>query len=114
MENLNIIGASIEDAHLSAGLVNRQVLPNTLRRKRVNPKGSTEEILASWASVLKELLELNADKNPYIGIGLPNACLYDEGVFLGSDPERYRSFYNQNLNSLLVKALIFRLQISDY
>jgi len=104
MSNSIIVGAAIEDSYISAGLVNletRQLIDNTLRRKRVNPQGSIKEINANWASVLNEVVGLLPEGEKNIGVGIPGPCDYDSGFFLSNDMDRYGSLYRLNIKELL-------------
>jgi glucokinase len=94
-----IIGINIEDNHISIGLVDiesRKILSNTVQRKRVNPSGSAEQIIATWTSVLKEVSQ-NCEN---IGIGLPGLCDYETGTMLMNDAGRYNGLYQQSLKKI--------------
>ena len=108
MVNSISIGASVEDSYFSAGLVNlesRELIDNSLRRKRINPKGSPEEIISGWAGVLQEIMQIHPMRTIRIGMGIPGNCEYKSGIFLGKDKERYGSLYGQNIKELLAKKL---------
>ncbi|WP_423147660.1 ROK family protein [Rubrolithibacter danxiaensis] len=102
MNNEIVIGVAIEDAHISAGIVDletRKVIGSSLQRKRVNPSGSADEIISSWAKVLKDVA--GSASKVKLGIGLPGLCEYDTGVYLMNDKGRYDSLYKSNLKELL-------------
>lgn len=108
MNNLVIVGAAIEDKYISAGLVDfieRQVIPNTLRRKRVDPKAPADEIIAKWVECIQDVLNLKPFTELRLGIGIPNKIDYESGVYLDNDPSRYGSLYQQNIKALLGEAL---------
>ena len=103
MENL-IIGVNIEDNHISAGLVNmetRKVVSGSVQRKRVDPMGSADAIIASWTNVIKEI----AGESKKIGIGLPGLCDYNEGVYLHNAVARYQSLYKYNFKDIFSQAI---------
>ncbi|HEY0056238.1 MAG TPA: ROK family protein [Pedobacter sp.] len=94
-----IIGINIEDNHISIGLVDiesRKILSNTVQRKRVNPSGSAEQIIATWTTALKEVAQ-NCEN---IGIGLPGLCDYVTGTMLMNDAGRYNGLYQQSLKKI--------------
>ncbi len=94
-----IIGINIEDNHISIGLVDiesRKILSNTVQRKRVNPSGSAEQIIATWSTALKEVAQ-NCEN---IGIGLPGLCDYETGTMLMNDAGRYNGLYQQSLKRI--------------
>lgn len=108
MTNTIAIGAVIEDTYLSAGLVDlnsRSIIPGTVRRKKVNPKGLSSEIITDWSHTLKEVLTLNSQDIRQIGIGIPGAVDYLSGYYLNDDKSRYGSLYKQNIIELLSKEL---------
>jgi len=108
MDNLVIVGAAIEDKYISAGVVDfveRKVVSNTLRRKRVDPQGSVEDIINKWVECLKEVLSFHPLAELRLGIGIPNLMDYDSGIYLDNDPKRYGSLYKQNIKQLLANHL---------
>jgi len=108
MENLVIAGAAIEDKYISAGLVDfveRQVIPNTLRRKRVDPKASADEIIEKWVECIRDVLSLKPAAEVRLGIGIPNQIDFESGVYLDNDPNRYGCLYQQNIKYLLAEGL---------
>ncbi|MBC8052855.1 MAG: ROK family protein [Sphingobacteriaceae bacterium] len=99
-----IIGVNIEDNHISVGLVNietRKVLTETVQRKRVDPTGSADQIIATWSKVLQEV----AGGSKQIGIGVPGLCDYNTGVYLHKDTNRYFSLYKSNLKEIFSSAI---------
>jgi glucokinase len=108
MEKSLAIGAIIEDSCISAGLVNletRKIVDETLRQSRINPKGSSKEIISSWVNVLKEVARFNTNGTLQIGMGIPGACDYESGVFKANDMDRYGSLYNKNIKELVAAEL---------
>ncbi|WP_207424939.1 ROK family protein [Desertivirga brevis] len=108
MDKLTFIGAAVEDQYISAGIVDfteRKVATNTLRRKRVDPRATSEEIINKWADCLSEVLSLNKDGEVRIGLGIPNLVDYQSGVYLDTDPNRYGSLKGQNIKKLLAGKL---------
>ena len=97
--NEPIIGVNIEDNHISVGLVNietRKIVPNSVQRKRIDPLGSADQIIATWSKVLKDV----AGNSKKIGISLPGVCDYETGVFHGVTGNRYDSLKNQNFKEV--------------
>ena len=107
--NNQIIGVSIEDSHISAGLVDfsaRKVIPGSLKRKRINNNGSADEIISAWAKTLNEVSLQNITEGDKIGIGMPGVFNYETGVLLQKiNGGRYSGLYQQNLKELLASQL---------
>jgi glucokinase len=108
MDDLAIVGAAIEDKYISAGLVDftdRKVVPNTLRRKRVDPGASADEIIEKWVECIRDVMNLTPEKDLRIGIGIPNLIDYESGLYLDNNPKRYGSLYQKNIKNLLGEQL---------
>jgi len=108
MEKPIIVGACIEDTFISAGLVDlesRGLVPNSLRRKRVNPAGSKEDIISAWSGVLKEVMSIPGFSPCKIGIGIPGPVEYEKGIYHTDSKERYGSLDNENIRQLLAAQL---------
>lgn len=107
-DELIIIGAAIEDRYISAGIVDfktRRVIDKTLRRKRVDPAGSANEIINAWSECFQEVLTLKTSDSIRIGMGIPNLLDYENGIYLSNDPKRYGSLYRLNLKQILGSKL---------
>ncbi|WP_207423024.1 ROK family protein [Desertivirga brevis] len=104
MDKPIVVGACIEDAFISAGLVNlesRELVQSSLRRKRVNPSGSKEEIISAWSGVLKEVMSMPGFSSGKVGIGIPGPVEYEEGIYHTLNKDRYGNLENQNVKQLL-------------
>jgi glucokinase len=115
MDLLSTVGAVIEDSYISAGIVDlnsRKVLQESVRRKRVNPLGSADAILESWAAVLSEVLALLPSSEKKIGIGIPGPADYASGIYLNSEERRYGKLFQVNvINELSTRLNSFSPQI---
>jgi len=108
MANSLTIGAVIEDNYISAGLVNldtRLAISETVRRKRINPSGTADDIISAWGNVLRDVINLNTTGVNQIGIGLPGPVDYSSGYFLSNDAGRYGSLHKRNIIDLLKSEL---------
>jgi len=108
MSNILIVGAAVEDKYISAGIIDftdRIVTGNSLRRKRVDPKGSANDIIEKWAECIKEVIETRDPSTIRLGIGIPNLIDYEAGIYLDNDPTRYGSLCNKNIKALLGEKL---------
>jgi len=108
MEKPIIVGACIEDTFISAGLVDlelRTVVPNSLKRKRVNPIGSKEDIISAWSGVLKDVMSIPDFSPSKIGIGIPGPVEYGSGIYHTNDKNRYGNLDNGNIRQLLAEQL---------
>ncbi|MDB5012747.1 MAG: hypothetical protein JWQ25_949 [Daejeonella sp.] len=103
-----IIGAAIEDSHISVGLVDfetRKVVRQTVQRLKVDPFGTADQIIATWAKALKQVTESNEIDNVSVGISIPGVCNYETGVLSSINGNRYRSLYGSNLKALVSSEL---------
>lgn len=108
MSDFVIVGVAIEDKYISAGIVDfveRKVVNNSLRRKRVDPKATADEIINKWVECIREVLQLNPTLDFKLGLGIPNTVDYELGVYLDNDPNRYGSLYKKNIKMLLATRL---------
>ncbi|MEJ7780209.1 MAG: ROK family protein [Daejeonella sp.] len=107
--NDQIIGIAIEDAHVSAGLVDfetRKVIKNTLQRKRVDNNGTADEIISTWAGVIKDIANATSTPISKIGMGLPGIIDYETGVLLvAMNSGRYKNLFQRNIKELLAAKL---------
>lgn len=103
-----IIGAAIEDSHISVGLVDfetRKVVRHSVQRLKVDPFGTADQIIAIWAKALKQISEANNLEQVLIGISIPGVCNYETGILSSINGNRYRSLYGNNLKSLIASEL---------
>jgi predicted NBD/HSP70 family sugar kinase len=91
-----IIGAAIEDSHISVGLVDfetRKVVRHSVQRLKVDPFSTADQIIAVWVKALKQVAQTNELENVLIGISIPGVCNYETGVLTSINGNRYRSLY---------------------
>ena len=104
-----IIGVSIQDSHISVGLVDfgtRKVIKGSLQRKKVNNSDSAEAIISAWTKVMNEVSQITKAEITKIGIAIPGVYDYETGVLLNRiNGGRYASLYERNLKELLSSQL---------
>ena len=91
-----IIGAAIEDSHISVGLVDfetRKVVRHSVQRRKVDPFSTVDQIITIWAKALKHVAQANQIEKVQIGIYIPGVCNYETGVLTSINGNRYRSLY---------------------
>ena len=107
--NDKVIGIAIEDAHVSAGLVDfetRKVITNTLQRKRLDNNGTADEIIFTWAMVVKDVANATSTPISKIGMGLPGVIDYETGVLIGAmSSGRCKNLFQRNIKELLASKL---------
>lgn len=99
----------MEDSILSLGCVDlcsRKIVNNTMRREKINPKGTMPEVLETLAKTIKEVYSSDTDPQELtVGLGILGPCDYDSGIFYGNDPIRFGCFHNVDLKEKLSIAL---------
>lgn len=103
-----VVGVDIGGSHITAAVVDLEskcLLPDSRLRKPVNSHGSEEEIIKTWASVIKEVLALHPNSKPRISIALPGPFDYYNGICLIKDQDKYEALYNKNVKSLLSEEM---------
>ena len=107
MKDNQVIGVDVGGSHITAGLVDvcgKTCTDKSLRRRSVNASGAVEEIIATWATCIKEVHPLHATGGG-IGIAIPGPFNYEEGIALMRDQGKYDVLYQQNVKTLLADAL---------
>lgn len=105
------IGADVGGTHITAALVH---LPSgtcweeTVLRSSVRSRGSVEEILQDWGSVLLPLIELLQEAgspHPVVGMAMPGPFDYAEGVAWMKGQDKYDALYGLSVRQLLSDGL---------
>ncbi|MGS2740960.1 ROK family protein [Sinomicrobium sp. M5D2P17] len=100
------IGVDIGGSHITVARVDsktRKYKPDSYQRQRVNPHGSTEEIIKNWAGAIHNTLRKPG--NTYMGIAIPGPFDYKNGISYMKGQEKYDRLYNLNIKELLAKEL---------
>jgi glucokinase len=71
----------------------------------VNSKGSVDEIIQTWSTVIDQLIDENNGEHQKIGIAMPGPFDYAEGISLMKDNDKYASLYGLNVKLLLAEKL---------
>ena len=103
-----IIGVAVEDSHVSVALVDfksRKIVPNSLKRTKVNASATANEIISVWAKVVQDVSLTHSSTIGKIGIGLPGLSDFEAGIFLMNEKGRYHNLYNHNIKELLAAKL---------
>lgn len=108
MKDKIVLGIDIGGSHISAGLVNletRSLMTETLLRKRVNAKGTIEEILGLWKTTIQAVIMEEPSFSGKKGIAIPGPFDYDNGISLMRNQEKYDALYGLNVKQLLAEQL---------
>ncbi len=104
-----VIGAILEDSFLSSGYVNleaREIVQSTVRREKINPRGTKPELLETLTKTLKEVFDNVPDPQELVvGLGILGPCDYESGVFQGNDLARFGSLHDVDLKQEISSAL---------
>ena len=108
MNDNKVAGIDIGGSHITAGMVDlksRRLVENSLLRKHVNSKGSAEEILDTWAEVIKQVFSNYPFILMKIGIAMPGPFDYKNGICLIKGVDKFESLFNLNIKELLAEKL---------
>lgn len=103
------VGVDVGGSHISSILVDLTagaLLKETFAMQKVNNKASSDEILESWSTGIRETL-IHADLRGLQGIGfaMPGPFNYKEGIALMRNVDKYEALYGINVGSALRKLL---------
>lgn len=104
------IGVDIGGSHVSSmafDLENRKLFRNTFTESELDNHASSREIIACWAEVIKNSMELaGAGKVEGIGFAMPGPFDYVKGISLfNGQNDKYENTYGLNVPSELRKYL---------
>jgi glucokinase len=105
-EDSLVIGADIGGSHITAGLVNlstKELLLPSLVRKNILPEVGAAELIGAWADCIAASGR-NAEPK-VICLAMPGPFLYDEGICLIKDQNKYPGLYGVNVKERLSAAL---------
>src|SRR6187397_1253508 len=105
MKDNMVLGVDIGGSHITAGLIDmetRTLRTDSIKRRKVNSADTAENIIAAWASLIKEI---TGSSGVRIGIAMPGPFDYELGVSYIKGLEKYESLYGKNVKDLLAAAL---------
>jgi glucokinase len=108
MQHETAIGIDIGGSHITAARVNlstRTIEKDSVKRIRVNSKGSVDEIIQTWSTVIDQLMDENNCEDQKIGIAMPGPFDYAEGISLMKDNDKYASLFGLNVKVLLAEKI---------
>ena len=100
------IGVDIGGSHITASRVNlqqREMVPGTLVRLKLDPHGSVAEIIAVWSKAIKQAQ--GGAPPQKIGIAMPGPFDYANGISLIQNQNKYDALYGLQVKQLLAQAL---------
>jgi glucokinase len=108
MKGTMILGIDIGGSHITAALVEqskKQINVDSYRRLRVNSKGSADDILNVWSSVINDIFSSYGIIEKKIGVAMPGPFDYDNGISFIKGLDKYDGLYGLNVKELLAKRL---------
>lgn len=102
------IGVDIGGSHITAALVDlntQHILLPTLKRTFVNTRGSVDEIISAWCSVLADDCNRFCAEPVKIGIAMPGPFDYEHGISYMREQNKFDSLYGLNVRNLLAERL---------
>ncbi len=107
MKDSMTLGIDIGGSHLTAAFVykNGFINKHSYTRIRVNSKGSAQETLDTWSTVINTIFEKHGVSQKKIGIAMPGPFDYEQGISLIRGLDKYESLYKLNIKELLAARL---------
>ncbi|MFF5383254.1 ROK family protein [Pedobacter suwonensis] len=106
--NSVILSADIGGSHISAAIVDpfiAEILPGSLLRRSVNAHSEAQDILFTWTSALKSVIENSEKKPDYLSVSMPGPFDYKNGISLIKGMNKYESLYGISIKQVLAEAL---------
>jgi glucokinase len=102
------LGVDIGGSHITAGVVDllqRKLLEETIRRRKVSAHESTDHIINAWAEVITESIQASHLPIARIGMALPGPFDYENGISYIKGLDKYEALYGKNVKYLLGDTL---------
>lgn len=102
------LGIDIGGTHISACIVDLEsfrVLKDTYRHAAVDPNGSVEDIIDTWAEVIEICFNRYPVPEKRIGIAMPGPFDYENGISRITGLRKFESLYGLNIKQLLAARL---------
>ncbi|KRT14863.1 hypothetical protein ASU31_16190 [Pedobacter ginsenosidimutans] len=103
-----MIGVDIGGSHITAAIIDfrsHSVIDHSRVRSHVNTHGTKEDILASWISVLKNIIGNHSPDEILLGIAMPGPFDYENGISLIKNMNKYESLYHTDIKGVLIEQL---------
>ncbi|QNR85177.1 ROK family protein [Pedobacter riviphilus] len=103
-----MIGVDIGGSHITAAIIDFQsnsVLNHSRVRSHVNTHGTKEDILATWISLLKNIIGNHSTDEILLGIAMPGPFDYANGISLIKNMNKYESLYLVDIKGVLIEQL---------
>lgn len=107
-ENNFIISADIGGSHITVAIIdtdNKVVLNETRISASVYCHGTADEILQTWARVIKEVRNKTSEPVNRLALAMPGPFDYQSGISLITGLQKYESLYGINVKQYLSKTL---------
>ncbi|WP_293306394.1 ROK family protein [Pedobacter sp. UBA5917] len=109
MNKINyVLGIDIGGSHITAAVLDmqqRNILKNTYSRDRVNPHGTTEQIIKTWCTTIKAAYKKADLTMGRLGIAMPGPFDYENGISYIAGNDKYAAFYGLNVKEMLASEL---------
>lgn len=108
MENPKVLGVDIGGTHITVALVDLStgsVVPQSAKRETVDSCATANEILQTWAKVIKAGLGEKYASNTCIGVAMPGPFDYQNGISLIKEQNKFKALYKVNIKEELAKCL---------
>ncbi|WP_258102069.1 ROK family protein [Marinoscillum pacificum] len=101
-----VVGIDIGGSHITVApvdLTSGKIITEGTFRGEVNSKGSVEEVIQNWGTVITSCINFcGATK---LGIAMPGPFDYEKGIALIKDNNKYEALYGLNVKELLAESL---------
>lgn len=107
MNNI-VLGADIGGSHITTALINletQELVAQTLKRERVNPHGSPEEIVDAWVACIQSTTAKHTTAIHYYGIAMPGPFDYEAGISKIKGLSKFDALYGLNIKEMLAERL---------
>ena len=107
MSNI-VTGIDIGGSHITAALIDldkHAIIEGSVVRKRVNSKGSAEEIIAAWCEGIASCNHAKENLCSRIGIAMPGPFDYEKGISKIKGVDKFEALYDLNIRQLLSSHL---------
>lgn len=104
MKKAIVLGVDVGGSHITSALVDigkGELLGGTEARESLNSTGTVDEILATWASCIRQSLAGWTADAVSIGIAMPGPFEYENGISRIRQQAKFRSLYGLPLKQLL-------------
>src|SRR5688572_25596766 len=101
-------GVDIGGSHITAALVNLDsgdVIEETYVRNHLDPSGTKEEIIDTWAGTIAACNRRYSNHIFPVSLAMPGPFDYEEGISLITGLHKFESLYGLNVKELLAASL---------